>query len=125
MENENKLTILIADRNPHVRELLKRELMAEGYRVRLAKDSREVLKWVFSQSPLDLLIFDLDLPDAGEVEIFGKLSDRIPQLPVILHSFQTDRANYPETLIEAVFVEKGGSSVERLKKEVSRMLNSS
>lgn len=50
--NENKFTILIADRNSNVREFLKREMMTEGYRVRLAKDSREVLKWAFSQAPL-------------------------------------------------------------------------
>ena len=123
MENENEFTILIADRNPNVRELLKREMMAEGYRVRLAKDSREVLKWVFTQTPLDLLILDLDLPDAGEVEIFEKLNDRIPQLPVVLHSFQTDHANYPNALINAAFVEKRGNSIERLKKVVSKMLN--
>jgi len=123
LENGNGFTILIADRNPNVREFLRREMMAEGYRVRLAKDSREVLKWVFSQAPLDLLIIDLDLPDAGEVEVFEQINDRIPQLPVVLHSFQTDHANYPEALITAVFVEKQGNSVEHLKKVVSKMLN--
>jgi len=122
-KNGNGFTILIADRNPNVREFLRREMMAEGYRVRLAKDSREVLKWVFSQAPLDLLIIDLDLPDAGEVEVFEQINDRIPQLPVVLHSFQTDHANYPEALITAVFVEKQGNSVEHLKKVVSKMLN--
>jgi len=123
LENGNGFTILIADRNPNVREFLRREMMAEGYRVRLAKDSREVLKWVFSQAPLDLLIIDLDLPDADEVEVFEQINDRIPQLPVVLHSFQTDHANYPEALITAVFVEKQGNSVEHLKKVVSKMLN--
>ena len=123
MENGNKFTILIADRNPNVRGFLKREMMAVGYMVRLAKDSREVLKWVFGQAPLDLLILDLDLPDADEVKLFEQLNDRIPQLPLVLHSFQTDHANYPETLITAVFVEKKGNSVEHLKKVVSKMLN--
>ena len=122
MENKEPFTILVADRNPNVREFLKREMMAEGYRVLQAKNSREVLKQVFSQTPLDLLIFDLDLPDAGEVEIFEKLNDRIPQLPVVLHSFQTDRFNFPEAIIPAVFVEKRGNSVERLKKVVAEIL---
>ena len=122
MENDNRHTILIADRNPNVREFLKREMTAEGYMVRLAKDSRAVLKWVFSQAPLDLLILDLDLPDADEVALFEQINDRIPQLPVVLHSFQTDRADYPEALINAVFVEKQGNSVEHLKKTVSEML---
>ena len=125
MENGNKFTILIADRNPNVREFLKREMITQGYRVRLAKDSREVLKWVFSQAPLDLLILDLDLPDVDEVEIFEQINDRIPQLPVVLHSFQRDPASYTEPLINAVFVEKQGNSVEHLKEVVSKMLNRS
>ena len=125
MENEKVFTILIADRNPNVREFLKREMMAEGYRVRLAKDSREVLKWVFSQAPLDLLILDSDLPDASDVDIFEQLHDRIPQLPVVLHSLETDHANYTEALITTAFVEKQGNSVECLKKVVSQMLNRS
>ena len=124
MENKEPFTILIADRNPNVRALLEREMMAEGYRVLQAKSHREVLKRAFSRAPLDLLIFDLNLPDAGEIEIFEKLSERIPRLPVVLHSFQADRAKVPEAAIRTVFVEKRGNSVERLKKVISEMLNS-
>jgi DNA-binding NtrC family response regulator len=123
LENEKGFTILVADRNPNVRDLLKREMAAEGYKVFQAKDSREVIKRVFSQAPLDLLIFDPDLPDAVEAGIFEKLNDRIPQLPVVLHSFQTDRADYPEEMAEAVFVEKRGNSVERLKEVVFHLLD--
>jgi DNA-binding NtrC family response regulator len=123
LEKKEPFTILVADRNPNVRELLKREMMIEGYRVFQAKDSREVLKRAFGRTPIDLLIFDLDLPDAGEVKIFEKLNDRIPQLPVVLHSFLTDRVNFPEAIIPAVFVEKRGNSVERLKKVIAKMLN--
>jgi len=120
---ENEFTILIADRNPNVRDLLKREMVAEGYRVILAKDSREVLQRVFSQEPLDLLIFDPDLPDA--TEITGRLNDRIPRLPVIVHSLETDHFNYPSGNSNTIFVEKRGNSVERLKKVVSKLLNQS
>jgi DNA-binding NtrC family response regulator len=123
LENKNTFTILVADRNPNVRDFLKRELMAEGYRVLQAKDNREVLKRVFSRTPLDLLIFDPDLPNAGEMEILEKLNDRIPPLPVVLHSFQTDHINFPEAIIPGVFVEKRGNSVEQLKKVVAKMLN--
>ena len=120
---KDEFTILIADRNPHVRELLKREMIAEGYRVATAKDSREVLQRFFSQEPLDLLIFDLDLPDAGDAEIIGRLNDRIPRLPIVLHSFHTDHSDYPSDNMNTIFVEKRGNSVERLKKVVSKLLN--
>ena len=120
---EKEFTILIADRNPHVRELLKREMMAEGYRVRLAKNGREVLGQVYHHEPLDLLILDLDLPDAGEVAILESIEDRIPTLPVVVHSFVSDYANQPAVLSAAVFVEKKGTSIEPLKKVVFEVLH--
>ena len=122
---EKEFTILIADRNRHVRELLKREMMAEGYRVRLAKNGREVREQVYQCEPLDLLILDLDLPDAGEVAILESIEDRIPTLPVVVHTFLSDYANNPAALSTVVFVEKKGSSIESLKKVVSDVLHNS
>ncbi|MBW1738006.1 MAG: response regulator [Deltaproteobacteria bacterium] len=72
-----KFTILIADRNRNVREFLKREMIAEGYRVRLAKNGQEVLKLAYQHGPLDLLILDMDLPDAIEIPVLEVLGDRI------------------------------------------------
>ena len=37
-------TILIADRNRNVRNLLQREMTSEGYQVLLAENAREVIK---------------------------------------------------------------------------------
>lgn len=42
---EKKFTLLIADRNRNVREFLKRELIAEGYGVKVARNGQEILKW--------------------------------------------------------------------------------
>ena len=122
---EKEFTILIADRNRHVRELLKREMRAEGYRVRLAKNGREVLEQVYRYEPLDLLILDLDLPDAGEVAVLESIEDRIPTLPVVVHTFLSDYANNRCVLGTAVFVEKKGSSIESLKKVVFEVLHNS
>ena len=122
MKNRSGFTILIADRNPNVRALLKRELMSDGYRVIPAKDSREILKQVFSQTPLDLVILDPDLANVGDTAIFEKLNNRIPQLPLVIHSFQTDRSQYPQDVKNVVFVEKEGNSIEHLKKVVGKML---
>jgi len=64
-----QFTILISDRNHNVREFLKREMMAEGYRVRLAKNGREILEWAYHHESIDLAILDLDLPDASVMAI--------------------------------------------------------
>ncbi|OPX37472.1 MAG: hypothetical protein B1H12_04775 [Desulfobacteraceae bacterium 4484_190.2] len=118
-------TILIADRNPHVRAFLKREMTTEGYQIRLVNTGREVLKWVFGPDPLHLLIIDPDLPDVEELEILKKLENRIPALPTIVHSFTSDYTRYPEILDTLVFVEKGGKSIERLISVAAEMLKKS
>ena len=118
-----KFTILISDRNRNVRELLKREMMAEGYRVRLAKSAREILKLVYHYEPLDLLILDPDLPDAGESFVLERVSDRIPTLPVVVHTYSIDHESPHADHNKVTYVEKNGSSIEHLKKVVYELLN--
>lgn len=122
---EKEFTILIADRNPHVRKLLEREIIAEGYGVRLAKNARDVLEWVYHYEPLDLLILDPDLPETEDTLMLKKLNNRIPALPVIVHAYLPDYAGHAAALKTAVFVEKRGSSVEYLKKVISDILKNS
>ena len=119
---EKKIKILVADRNQHVREFLKRELMAEGYRVRLAKNVQEVLKRVYHTETLDLLILDPDLPGTDKLALLKKLGNRIPALPVVIHTYLTDYNDYTNELSKLAFVEKSGSSVESLKKMVHEIL---
>ena len=119
--NKN-FSILIADRNPHVRRLLERELKADGYQVRVADNGRKVLEWAYRLQPLDLIILDLDLPDIDEQTLFGNLQDRIPVLPIIIHSFQPEGMKLSVNYRHAVFVEKGENSIEKLKKAVSDIL---
>ena len=97
-------------------------MAAEGYEVRLAENSRQVLKWIYQYDPLDLLILYPDLPDTEETALMTKLQDRIPTLPVVLHTFLSEYATYFTDMIEAAYVEKRGSSVERLKQVVAEIL---
>jgi DNA-binding NtrC family response regulator len=119
---EKEFKILVADRNQHVREFLKRELMAEGYRVRLAKNVQEVLKKVYHTETLDLLILDPDLPGTDKLALLKKLGNRIPALPVVVHTYLADYNDYTHELSKLAFVEKSGSSVENLKKMVHEIL---
>jgi len=118
----NEFTILIADRNPHVRRYLKREMMAEGYRVRLAKNGREVVDRAYRNEPLDLLIVDIDLPDVDEISVLEKIQNRIPTLPVVVHTFQTEYLEHAAILSTGAVVEKEGTNIDRLKKVVGEVL---
>ena len=114
--------ILIADRNPHVRELLRREMTLEGYQVQLVKTGREVINYTLQQDSFDLLIIDPDLPDTDESSLLKKLGERIPPLPVVVHSFLSENNEQQDGLTTVTFVEKRGSSIDHLKKIVSEIL---
>ncbi|RPH49724.1 MAG: response regulator [Desulfobacteraceae bacterium] len=120
---KKKIKILIADRNSNVREFLRREMLAEGYSVELAENGREVLKWAYHREPADLLIIDPDLPDAEESLLLKKLRQRITYLPVVFHTFFSDYLSASKIITPTEFVEKGGSSIENLKKVVKEILN--
>lgn len=122
---QRAFTILIADRNRHVRELLKRELEAESFQVLLAKSSREVLERIAGHESFDLLILDPDLPDADESPLLKKLQDLGPDLPLVIHTFVSGYVNDPTVAGATAFVEKGGDSVELLKKVVFDMARKS
>lgn len=113
--------IIVADRNPHVRRFLKRELEAEGYRVRLVENGPEVLKQVFGPQPLDLLILDPDLPGTDASALLDRLAERFPPLPVVVHTFLADY-DVPETSgVSLTLVEKAANSAEVLKAAIREL----
>jgi DNA-binding response OmpR family regulator len=111
----NEFTILIADKNPHVRRFLQRELLTDGFQVLMTKDGREALKLLNSSDPPDLLVLDLDLPDVSGLEILKKLEDQDIRIPVVVHTFLTEYADHPAVRNSAAYVEKTGNNVDGLK----------
>lgn len=108
----NHCKILIADRNRHVREFLRRELGAEGYEVEVARDGRELLNRLDSDDPPHLLILDLEIPYLDELEIWARLKDRQPPLPVVIHSFLPEFPTQLTVPLAAAFLEKKGDTDE-------------
>jgi DNA-binding response OmpR family regulator len=111
----NEFTILIADKNPHVRKFLQRELLIDGFRVLITKEGREALKLLYSNNPPDLLVLDLDLPHVSGLEILKRLEDQQIRIPVVVHTFLTEYANHPAIRNSAAYVEKTGDNVDGLK----------
>ena len=116
------ITILIADRNPHVREFLSRELRLEGYRVEETKDGREVLKRIQSDRHPDLLILDIDMPYVSGLAILEDLQKRESPLPVIMHTFLTQYEKHPAVQRVACFWEKRGNNIDGFKATVAQVL---
>ena len=118
-----RATILIADRNRHVREFIMREMAAEGYECCVSKNAQEVLNTLMGSESIGMLILDLDLPGVTEMELLKKIELERPALHIIFHSLFSDYImKQPPRLPGAAFVEKNGNSINQIKKIVFRYL---
>ena len=116
--------LLIADRNPHVREFLKREMMADGYQIRLVKSGQELIDAIHNPATLpDLVILDPDLPDANDLSLLHHIHQIVPGLPIVIHTLQTEMIHQLDAVHPVIFVEKKGSSVDHLKQAVKDLLD--
>lgn len=119
---KKRFDILIADRNPHVRRFIHREMTAAGYRVQEAESGADVLRQIYRNEAIDLLILDPDLPDVDSAVLLKRIRNRIPFLPVVIHAFAPDRDDHPDYMKTEAFVLKRGASIERLKEVVRNKL---
>jgi DNA-binding response OmpR family regulator len=113
--------ILIADRNRHVREFLRRELTAEGYQVEVARDGRELLSKINGEDPPHLLILDLEIPYLDELQVWEQIKDCHPPLPVVIHTFLPEYPTHLTVPLAAAFLEKKGDT-DQLKSVVAEVI---
>ncbi len=115
-------TILIADKSKNVRDFLRRELAAEGYEVVTAGDAGRMLAEIEREDRLDLLVFDLEMPNTDSSKLFEKTQNRQPPLPVVIHTFLTEESERDASLQEAAtYIEKSGN-INHLKAAIADML---
>ena len=114
--------IIITDRNPNVRDLLRREMAAAGHAVQVAGTGRQLIRKLHMDISINLVIVDPDLPDTDPPTLSNLLARRFPAMPVIFHAFAFDDMGRFPFCHPAVFVEKSAASIERLKLAVTDLL---
>lgn len=77
------VTVLVADDDPEVRNLMRSTLVAAGYQVRVAENGVEALA---AAGGVDLVVTDLDMPLMAGQELAERLATRSPAVPVLLVS---------------------------------------
>jgi PAS domain S-box-containing protein len=71
---DSNKTILVVDDEAPMRELLRQQFNAEGYRVREAKDGREAIAEVKKQLP-DLVVLDVRMPEMSGFDVAAVLKN--------------------------------------------------
>ncbi len=100
------LTILVADPNAHIRQLLKREFRQAGYEVVEATNYDEIFFRITGMTPPHLIIFDLDLPYHSGLDVLKRLNNLTPPIPTIIYSDLSEFKGHPEIRQADAFVEK-------------------
>jgi len=83
-------TVVLADRNRHIRELLAREFTREGFTVKDCGLGRDAA--LLAATGADALVVDADLPDMDVLSVLRLARRERPNLPVIVHAHDTGEA---------------------------------
>jgi two-component system cell cycle sensor histidine kinase/response regulator CckA len=87
LTDTNAVTVLVAEDEEHVRELIREALEEAGYRVHLAADTDEAVAVAARlAAPIDLLITDLAMPGSSGCALARRLMQAHPALKVLLIS---------------------------------------
>ncbi len=81
--SEEKERILIVDDSPDAREVLGRNLIAEGYHVMTAPGVAEATR-ILEAAPVDLVITDLKMPKVGGIDLIRHVRARFKEVGVIM-----------------------------------------
>jgi DNA-binding NtrC family response regulator len=106
--------ILIAERNPYIRNLVKRELLSEGYHAFTVENTSQLKNWMHLRRAPDILILDPDLPGDEKQNISAILAS-YPEMPVIFHSLSNEKWSETPSLKHSILVEKNGNSINSVK----------
>ena len=76
-------TILVADDSDTYRSIAARVLADAGYRVEEARDGAAAVARVLEPgSPIDLLVFELELPKVRGIDVLRRIRERVPNAPI-------------------------------------------
>src|SRR2546428_3270337 len=78
--------ILIVDDEPAILDTLSSILQDESYEVSVAKGGQEALKFIKADSPPDLVLLDIWMPDLDGIETLQRAMEAHPRLLVIMMS---------------------------------------
>lgn len=84
-------SILVVDDDPKILKILQHTFSKEGFKVAIAASGEEALQ-IARQSPPDLVLLDIMMPDMDGFETYQKLK-ALREVPVIILSSRSDEVD--------------------------------
>jgi CheY-like chemotaxis protein len=112
-------TIVVIDRNPHIRRLVQRELVSEGYTVYAPESELELMDLFKSGPHMDLMIIDPVVLDNRFCQVSKQICQCFPDIPVIVHSLPADKDEPLPFKSILGRIEKNWDSIGELKRVMS------
>ncbi len=103
------MTILVVDDEPSVLALVRTMLWRAGYTVLEASGPEEALKLASAESPIDLLVTDVLMPEMNGYELAEKVRELRPDIKILYMSGYRDKVLFESTgrtLAEAPLLRK-------------------
>ena len=114
------MRILLVENEKGQQLLYEQELREEGYLVLCANNGKEALRCM-EESPCDLVVLDIVMPEMDGIETLGKIISRYKKTPVILHTaYPYYYSDFTTWLADAFVVKSSDLSI--LKKTVKESL---
>ena len=113
--------ILVVDDEPVILETMTAILESEGFVVRTAEDGFAALL-ALRQTPPDIIISDLRMPNMSGFELLSVVRRRFPHIPIIAISGEYIAVGMPPGLLADSFLQKGGYTQQQLFETIRRLL---
>lgn len=89
MENEFKHTVLLAEDDPHLGQILKIYLEARGFRVIHATDGERALNEVIKNNDISIILLDVMMPRKDGFQLAKDIKERQSKMPIIFITAKT------------------------------------
>jgi DNA-binding NtrC family response regulator len=93
----NRYTVLLVDDEKVIREGCRRAFAASGFRVVTATNGREALE-AMARERIDAILCDLKMPVMGAMGVLEQVTERYPEVPLIIITGQGTIANALECM---------------------------
>jgi CheY-like chemotaxis protein len=123
---DSKGTVLVVDDDPHVRELVSRNLRAAGFACAHARDGEDALLQARVTKP-SLVVLDLLMPRMDGFEVLASLRSEGTKIPVVVLTGKVLDREEENTLRAGLahVVRKGGLAIEAVVEQAKRLLRDS